>query len=341
VSEGGFSAAVRMELSSLPVPSEREARAELVGMLLMSGGAPMGAAFLRDQARDVRPGDLSLSVLCRPEGLVLDVASSAVARRGFALMLRSLGLRPTLSAVTVTGRLPVGPSYRVALPIAAVQAREEGRSLVRAVSPSERRAGVADRSGEEGDEAADPETVALLRGAIIVGGSFSAPERATHFELAPVTPVSATLLAAALSQVLGTTAAHHDVGRRRLVLKSGAVVTDLLAATGATRAFLTFDDRRLRRQLRSEANRLANADAANLARTAAHAGDQVDAIRRAVDRHGWELFDAELRRVALARLANPSASVTELAQLLELSRTTLHRRLQRVEENARQADATL
>jgi len=341
VAEEGFSAAVRMELSSLPVPSEREARAELVGMLLVSGGAHTGAAILRDQAGEMRPGDLSLSALCRADGLVLDVASSAVARRAFALMLRSLGLRPTLSAVTVAGRLPVGPAYRVSLPIAAVQAREEGRSLLRAGDRSAQRSPAGPVSGVEREEAADPETIALLRGAIIVGGSFSAPDRATHFELAPVTPTSAMLLAAALSQVLGTSTAHHDARRGRLVLKSGAVVTDLLAALGATRAFLTFDDRRLRRQLRAEANRLANADAVNLGRTAARAGHQVDLIRRAVDRHGWDLFDTELRQVALARLANPSASVTELAQLLDVARTTLHRRLQRVEERARRADPTL
>jgi DNA-binding protein WhiA len=110
-------------------------------------------------------------------------------------------------------------------------------------------------------------------------------------------------------------------------VKSGDAVADLLAALGATRAFLTFDDRRLRRQLRGEANRLANADAANLARIARSAGAQVDAIERAVEREGWEVFDRDLRDVALARLANPSASVSELAELLGVPRTTLHRRL--------------
>jgi len=47
------------------------------------------------------------------------------------------------------------------------------------------------------------------------------------------------------------------------------------------------------------------------------------------------VFAGDLREVALARLANPSASVGELALLLDVPRTTLHRRLRRVEEAAR------
>jgi DNA-binding PucR family transcriptional regulator len=47
------------------------------------------------------------------------------------------------------------------------------------------------------------------------------------------------------------------------------------------------------------------------------------------------VFAQDLREVALARIANPSASVTELAELLGVPRTTLHRRLRRVEEVAR------
>jgi DNA-binding protein WhiA len=174
-----------------------------------------------------------------------------------------------------------------------------------------------------------------------VGGSVSAPDRPVHLELSGVSPANAALLVAALGQVLPDARPLHDATRHRIVLKSGAVVADLLAALGATRAFLTFDDRRLRRQLRGEANRLANADAANLARIASRAGAQVDAIEQAVELRGWDAFDAELREVALARIVNPSASLTELAELLQVPRATLHRRLKRVEEAAKGVEEDL
>jgi DNA-binding transcriptional regulator WhiA len=322
--EAGFTSEVRLELSSLPLPSEREARAELAGMLLVGGGAA-GAGRHAHELAGLRPGDIPLGRLCDGDVLRLDVPSSAVARRGIALVQRALGLRPRLTAISTTARRPHGPAYRVTVPASAVRAREAGRGP---------RPAPPDTSGS--DEA-DVETTALLRGVVLVGGSLSAPDRPVHLELSGVSDRVAPLLIGALGQAIGDTRASHDPERRRIVLKSGDAVADLLAALGATRAFLTFDDRRLRRQLRGEANRLANADAANLARIARSAGTQVDAIEVAVERAGWEVFAGDVREVALARLANPSASISELAELLGVPRATLHRRLQRVEEVARTA----
>ncbi len=326
--DGGFTSAVRLELASLPVPSEREARAELAGMLLVAGG---GRGELGTEQRrrvegfaGLRPGDLPLAPLGDGETLRLDVPSSAVARRGLALVQRALGLRPRLTAVSTSGGRAHGPAYRVSLPVAAVREREAGRGP--------RPAGSVPRVGDDGDA----ETSALLRGVLLVGGSISAPDRPVHVEFVGVPDAVAPLLIAAITQLIPGAGPRHDATRRRLVLKSGDAVADLLAAVGATRAFLTFDDRRLRRQLRGEANRLANADAANLARIAHRAGAQVDVIEGAVEREGWGIFDLDLRDAALARLANPSASVTELGELLGVPRTTLHRRLRRAEEVARQ-----
>jgi cell division protein WhiA len=328
--EDGFTSAVRLELASLPVPSMREARAELAGMLLVArpDADPDGRRARGFAGR--RPGDLPLGQLCEGDVLQLDVPSSAVARRVIGLVQRALGVRPRLTAVSTTARRPHGPAYRVTVPASAVRARE--------ASPGpreepERRP----RSGDDGDA----ETAALLRGALLVGGSVSAPDRPVHLELSGVSDANAPLLIAALGQVIATARPLHDPQRRRLVVKSGDVVADLLAALGATRAFLTFDDRRLRRQLRGEANRLANADAANLGRIARSAGAQVAAIELAVEQGGWEVFDHDLHEVALARLANPSASLSELAQLLGIPRASLHRRLQRVEEVARSAAGDL
>jgi len=329
----GFTSEVRLELASLPIPGEAEARAELAGMLLVRRPeADPDGRRLRELAGR-RPGDFPLALLCERGLLRLDVPSSAVARRGIGLVQRALGMRPQLTAVSTTARRPHGPEYRVSLPADIVRAREASRGP-RSVPA----AGSGERGdlGEPGDDV-DTETVALLRGALLVGGSISAPDRSVHLELTGVSPANAALLLAALTQVLPDARPIHDAARHRIVLKSGATVTDLLAMLGATRAFLTFDDRRLRRQLRGEANRLANADAANLTRIARSAGAQVDAIERAVGDVGWDVFDAEQREVALARIANPSASVSELAQLLDLPRATLHRRLQRIEETARGA----
>lgn len=313
---GGFTADVREELASLAIASEREARAELAGLLLVAGqGAAVSA--LEAAGGGGRPGDLALAPLCGPDGLEIVHSGAPVARRAMALVLRAVGVRPELAVRRAGARNVV---HRVSLPIAPIRRRD---------------AAPRGRPGP-GAEGADPETVALLRGVLLAGGAVSAPGRAAHLELGPLAVPAAALVVAGLDQVVGIRA-HHDADRRRVTVKAGAAIGDLLAATGATRAFLAFDERRLRRQLRADATRLANADAANLARTARRAGAEVSAIRLAVDRVGWEMFDPDLREVALARLANPEASLRDLATLLDVPRATLHRRLRRVESRARAA----
>jgi DNA-binding transcriptional regulator WhiA len=318
----GFTAEVREELAALPVASEREARSELAGILLVLGPgagpeAAGGAAVLGAAGEGGRPGDLPLAALCGPDGLVVEHAAAPVARRTVALVLRAFGVRPALVVRRGGAR---GVVNRVLVPLEPIRRRD--------AAPRGRPAPVG--------EGADPETVALLRGVLLAGGAVSAPGRPPHLELGPLSAPAAALVVAGLDQTVATRA-HHDPTRRRVIVKAGGAIADLLALTGATRAFLAVDERRLRRQLRADATRLANADAANLERTARRAGAEVAAIRAAVERAGWEAFDAELREVALARLANPEASLRELSVLLAVPRATLHRRLRRVEVLSRHA----
>jgi DNA-binding protein WhiA len=121
-----------------------------------------------------------------------------------------------------------------------------------------------------------------------------------------------------------------------VVIKSGTTVGELLVRLGATRAFLAFDDRRLRRQLRDDVTRLTNADEANLRRAIDASARQVRAIETLLEGEAWEGLDDEAREVALARLANPEASLAELGEVLDVPRTTVHRRLARLVELAGQ-----
>ena len=121
-----------------------------------------------------------------------------------------------------------------------------------------------------------------------------------------------------------------------MVLKSGERIGALLVAVGASQAFLTWDERRLRRQLRNDANRLANADAANLRRSSDASAAQVAALEAAIAAAGWDALDDELRAIALARLANPEASLAELGQLVDppVGKSAVHRRLARLQRLA-------
>lgn len=306
----GFTDAVRQELALLPHGSPAEMEAELAALLRVGGSLHLRGGRAADER-------WSLS---------LTTTSGAVARRVYALLQERFGVRAEL-----TVQAPSGVRHRT----------RYGVSLGATTGPVARRLGLLDATDRPLDGLAPgldgPRATAYVRGAVLAGGSFSRPGRPPHLEI----PVSGQRLAEELAALVGrlvSGAASVTGGDRpRVVLKSGERIGVLLTAIGATNAFLRWDEHRLRRQLRSDATRLANADTANLRRTIDAAASQVAAVEQVVAAHGWDALDPELRVVALARLANPGATLAELGGLVDppLSRSAVHRRLRRIVELAR------
>jgi DNA-binding transcriptional regulator WhiA len=56
-------------------------------------------------------------------------------------------------------------------------------------------------------------------------------------------------------------------------------------------------------------------------------------VEAAIANVGWDALDDDLRGVALARLANPGASLAELGELVDppVGKSAVHRRLKRLE----------
>lgn len=310
MAEPGFTEAVRQELAGLPLGGDTEVRAELAGLVRVAGVLALHGGTGGHELR-------------------LETTSGAVARRGFLLLTRAYDVRPELTVWRPSGvrrRTTYGVGVRSGADRIAVD--------LEVVDPDGRpTAGLpAALSGQR--------AVACLRGVVLGAGSLSSPDRAPHLELACRTTPVAAAVAALVGEVTGTPGSVVDGPRPRVVVKSGERIADLLRGLGATQAFLAVDERRLRRQLRSEANRLANADAANLRRTIEAAAVQVGHVETVVAARGWDALDDELRQLALVRLANPEASLAELGELLTpaVGRSTVHRRLRALERMASELD---
>lgn len=322
-------AAVRQELAS-DLPTAAGDR-----LAMLTGIVRVGGSLQRRGADD--GGHLRIVVTSR---------SGAVARATFRL-LEEVGRsavagdvasdrpapRPEL-AVHAPGGVRTAPTYEVAVdgPVATAVAR---------------RTGMIDRHGRPGRELptqavrTDGQRRALLRGALLVRGSISGAGRAPHLEI----PVPTREIAATLAEVIGGLIDHGATVSRsgdawRVVLKSRAAIGQLLGTVGATDAYLAWEEAGVRRQVRRAANRLANADAANLRRAVDAAAAQVRAVERAVAGVGWEQLDDDLRQVALARLTNPEASLAELGALCDppVGKSAVHRRLVRLEAMADEVD---
>jgi len=294
---------LRDELAAITPRGDCDKLAELSGLFHTAG-----SVHLRGR------GEVSLH---------LDVASSGVARRAFRL-LRDLGVG---SEIRTYRRHAFEEATRYQLHVEgerrALETLFRAGVLTQRLAPLEhppRR--VVGRSCCR---------AAYLRGALLGGGSLSGP-RGPHLELRS-TSVSGARFIAELAAREGARLSVLDRGRHAIAYAKGAEsIADVLAATGASNAVLVVEEQAVMGTTRARANRLANADHANLVRTSRAAHEQLRAVERL--RRGGELskLPPSLREVGELRRHNPTLSLRELASRCSppATKASVHRRLRKL-----------
>ena len=179
---------------------------------------------------------------------------------------------------------------------------------------------------------------AWLRGRFLARGSLSLAGGRTHLEFV-VPPDEATALAARLEEIGLPGSWRLRRGRGVVTWKSAESVGTFLRRIGAAGALLELEARQVSRALRGELNRVLNAESANLQRAVAAAGRQLDAIDQ-LDADGRLATQPYVvRLVADARRETPEATLSELAERLELHRSAVQRALERIERLAEEEPA--
>jgi cell division protein WhiA len=294
---------VREELATIAPERESDRLAELSALFHSAGSLHLRAA-----------GDW---------GLHLDLGSGAAARRAFAL-LRENGIR---SEIRTYRRRAFDTATRYQLHVAGDP--EALRVLVRAGVVDDRHAPL--ERPPRRVVARSSSRAAYLRGAFLGAGSLSLG-RSPHLELRTSSQESAVLLVR-LARAHGVELATGERATYAVAYaKSWEAIESLLAVMGASETVLALEERAVVAETRSRANRLANADHANLVRTNRTARRQIAAIERL----DLDAVPEQLRDVAELRLRHPTASLRELAERADppLTKAAVHRRLRRLEQLA-------
>ena len=114
---------------------------------------------------------------------------------------------------------------------------------------------------------------------------------------------------------LGITAKAREVrGVDRVVLRDGDAIGALLTLMGAHESVLAWEERRMRREVRATANRLANFDDANLRRSARAAVAAAARVARAIEILGEDI-PQHLLEAGQLRIEHGQASLEELGSL--------------------------
>lgn len=198
------------------------------------------------------------------------------------------------------------------------------RYLVRVVNGGEalaRQTGIVDASGRP-IRGLPPAVVAgglcdcisAWRGAFLAHGSLTEPGRSSSLEVTCPGPEAALALVGAARR-LGISAKSREVrGVDRVVIRDGDAISAMLTKLGSHDSVMAWEERRMRREVRASANRLANFDDANLRRSARAAVAAGARVQRALEILGDDVPE-HLVVAGRLRMDHQQASLEELGAL--------------------------
>src|SRR5438067_840287 len=204
--------------------------------------------------------------------------------------------------------------------------RKTTRYLVRVVKDGEglaRQTGLLDPRGRPVRGLPAPvvsggtcDSEAAWRGAFLAHGSLTEPGRSSALEVTCPGPEAALALVGAARR-MGIQAKSREVrGADRVVVRDGDAIGALLTRLGAHDSVMAWEERRMRREVRATANRLANFDDANLRRSARAAVAAGARVERALEILGDDAPD-HLLQAGRLRMQHANASLEELGALAD------------------------
>ena len=173
---------------------------------------------------------------------------------------------------------------------------------------------------------------AYLRGAFLVCGAVTDPERDYHLEFALPHYNLARDLLTLLREVDFPAKSATRGGNYIVYIKGSEAIEDCLTYLGATHAALEMMGVKMVKSIRNDTNRRLNFENANLDKTVQAAVAQMNALHRIEETCGLAALPEDLQPLAKLRLENPDLSLRDLGEMMDppLSRSGVNHRLQRI-----------
>jgi cell division protein WhiA len=282
-----MTAAVKDELAHLEVTKPCCRKAEVSAMLRFAGGLHIVAGRIVVEA---------------------EVDSGATARRLRKDIAEVYGHTSEM-AVVAPGGLRKGSRY-------LVRVAKDGEALARQTGLLDGRGRPVRGLPPQVVSGAICDAEAAWRGAFLAHGSLTEPGRSSALEITCPGPEAALALVGAARRLGISSKAREVRGVDRVVVRDGDAISALLTRLGAHDSVLAWEERRMRREVRATANRLANFDDANMRRSARAAVAAGARVQRALEILGDDIPD-HLRIAGELRLAHKQASLEELGTLAD------------------------
>lgn len=174
-----------------------------------------------------------------------------------------------------------------------------------------------------------------LKGLFLGGGTLSDPNKGYHFEISTDSQVLANDIKRLINSFVDI---HSKISNRKesyvVYIKDSEQIKDILNIMGAHSQLLEYENVRIYKEVRNKTNRINNCEFANMDKTLNAANKQIEAINRIKGTIGIDSLPDNLIDIALIRLDNPEASLSELGELLNppIKKTGVYHRLKKIED---------
>jgi DNA-binding protein WhiA len=184
----------------------------------------------------------------------------------------------------------------------------------------------------------DGQKIAYIKGAFLGGGSCTLPVDGKnvgyHLEIVFSDKQTARDFCDLLAEFELIAKLVERKETQVVYIKSKEVISDFLAVIGAKHALDKLTEFIQKRDASNNDNRAKNCFSGNADKSAIAAVKQVVAIKNIQEKTNFRDMSGELIALAKARLANPTMSLQELSNLLDVSKSCLNHRMRRLMEIA-------
>ena len=156
---------------------------------------------------------------------------------------------------------------------------------------------------------------AFLRGAFLAGGSITDPDKRYHLEILTGHQSVSRETYALLREMDFTPRDSTRSGGFITYFKQSDAIADLLTTLGAPLSAIGVMQAKVQKDMRNAVNRRVNCDSANADKIVSAAREQLETIRSLDERYGLFNLPEVLQQTAMLRIANPEASLADLAEL--------------------------
>ncbi|MBQ8468306.1 MAG: DNA-binding protein WhiA [Clostridia bacterium] len=177
--------------------------------------------------------------------------------------------------------------------------------------------------------------LAYLAGSFLGGGSISVPDsKKEHSGYHMEWSFSSSNQASAICEILATFDVFAKMVARGdnyvVYIKGSEQIGTVLVLLGASSAYLALESELVSREMRNMVNRQSNCINANIDKAVSAGIRQIEAIRQIDSTIGVENLPNSLKEIAKLRLENREATLSEIAEILHISKSAVNLRFRKL-----------